>query len=187
MYLTTLSHISDQYQEVIQIPSSLSPSTSPSPASAASSFTPSSSQEISHPYAQSYTRGGSPTITHINFLRLQKFSEVIQHMLRHQTKPYLQTNPPQSGGAAAHQVPSSHPHSQSSVSLGTENVAVMTYVETMLSTGGLGLNPPSYVPLATGVGQVGALDAWYWQRSAELQAVERETSDIRRGLDAAGF
>jgi son of sevenless len=183
MYLTTLNHIADQYPEVVHV--ALSPSSSPI---SAVSPTPSSSSlhELSHPYAQSYTRTGRPAITHVNFVRLQKSSEVIQQMLRHQSKPYLQSNPPQSGGATAHQVPASHLHSQS-VSLGVENAATMGFIETMLSTGGLGLSPPPNVVQATGVGQVGAAENWYWQQSQDVQAVERETSDIRKGLEAAGF
>ncbi len=65
----------------------------------------------------------------------------------------------------------------------------MAYVESMLSTGGVGPNASPDLPKVTmsdGV-VVGVAEAWYWQRSSELQKTEADTSDIRKGLEAAGF
>lgn len=128
-------------------------------------------------------------MTHINFTRLFKCAEVIHQMLRHQVKGYRQTNP---SASAPHPVPD--PSQALGISLGAESAQVMTYVETMLSTGGVGANPPDTLPLASasservvGWGPVGVSEAWYWQRSSELQTIEAETSDIRKGLEAAGF
>lgn len=128
-------------------------------------------------------------MTHINFTRLFKCAEVIHQMLRHQVKGYRQTNP---SASAVHAIPD--PSQAQGINLGAENPQMMAYVETMLSTGGVGLNPPPDLPLASPVdrgslafGPVGVLEAWYWQRSNELQTIEAETSDIRKGLEAAGF
>lgn len=133
------------------------------------------------------------TITHINFTRLFKCAEVIHQMLRHQSKGYRQANP---SASAPH--PVSDPSQAPGINLGVENAAVLAHVETMLATGGVGTNPPAGLPLVPAGGgdsnekpsiqtPVGVVEAWYWQRSSELQKIEADTSDIRKGLEAAGF
>lgn len=111
-------------------------------------------------------------------------------MLRHQTKGYRQAN---ASASATHPVPD--PHNAATISLGVENANIMAYVEGMLATGGVGQHPPASLPLASengntngvGLGPVGVAETYYWQRSGELQTIEAETSDIRKGLEAAGF
>lgn len=104
-------------------------------------------------------------------------------MLRHQVKGYRQAN---ASASATHPVPDPS-QAGLGISLGVESASTMAFVEGLLATGGVGPNPPPGLPLAGGEGQVGAAESWYWQRSSELQAVEAETSDIRKGLEAAGF
>lgn len=129
------------------------------------------------------------TITHVNFTRLFKCADVIHQMLRHQSKGYRQAN---ASASAPH--PVLDPSQAPGINLGVENPAVLAYVETMIATGGVGTSPPPGLPLVNpgdvneaGQNTVGVVDSWYWQRSTELQKVEAETSDIRRGLEAAGF
>lgn len=110
-------------------------------------------------------------------------------MLRHQTKGYRQAN---ASASATHPVPD--PHNAATISLGVENASVMAFVEGMLATGGVGPTPPPGLQMAEagggnmiGLGPVGVAETYYWQRSSELQTIEAETSDIRKGLEAAGF
>jgi len=207
IYLTALTHHADQYDEVIHVPapqlsspsgnnlpsSPTSPHSTGSPPSASTSASfsfrsPSNSGEFHQGHR--HNRSGQATITHINFTRLFKCAEVIHQMLRHQTKGYRQAN---ASASATHPVPD--PYNAATMSLGVENGAVMAFVEGMLATGGVGPNPPAGLPLVDpanigggiGLGPVGVTEAYYWQKSSELQAIEAETSDIRKGLEAAGF
>jgi len=190
-YLTQLSHLADQHKALVLVPI---PATHP----AAAVGLPSSPGSL-HSFASGSSglaAAGIQTITQINFTRLYKCAEVIHQMLRHQVRGYRQANPSPS---APHAV--ADPSSAMGLSLGVENTNVMTFVDMMLNTGGVGLTPPPNFPLihsnsppADRAGplsrsgpSVSAVEAWYFQRSNELQKVEVETSDIRKGLEAAGF
>ncbi|KAG8900893.1 hypothetical protein FRB99_005682 [Tulasnella sp. 403] len=205
IYLTQLVHYADQYPDTLQVavpPSSMNtPQVPSSPKSGSSASTGKSTQAPSSHHSQQQL---VQTTTHINFTRLFKCAEVIHQMLRHQVRGYRQANP---SATAMHPVPD--PSSAQGIDLGVENAQVMAYVEIMLNTGGVGMAPPeglplmnpsAHVPPALGAegaggpsvqlvshGQVGVVEAWYWQRSSELHDIEVETSDIRRGLEAAGF
>lgn len=138
---------------------------------------------------------------HINFTRLQRSADAINQMLRHQMRPYLQVNASPSvvaSGGMVHAAPST----TLGMSLGVENLSLMQFVEGMLATGGVGQGVilPGVVMAAghptnsdkekfvtSSSGLVGVSEQWYWQRSEELQTVEVETADIRKGLEAAGF
>lgn len=193
LYLTSLTHHADQYDEYIHVlaPTSARSPSSPNSANSntpSTSYSPSFSPRSPHHHHHS-SRGQGQAITHVNFTRLFKCAEVIHQMLRHQTKGYRQAN---ASASATHPVPD--PHNAATISLGVENANVMSFVEGMLATGGVGPNPPSSLPLAepgvvnsVGLGPVGVAETYYWQRSSELQAIEAETSDIRKGLEAAGF
>jgi len=193
IYLTQLHHYADQYKELVLVPipashpAVSSPQGVPSSPTSLSSAHSAGSSPLTH---ISHHHPGIQTITHINFTRLFKCAEVIHQMLRHQMKGYRQANP---SAAATHAVPD--PSQALGISLGVENAQVMSYVETMLTTGGVGTSPPPDLPLVTTEGSatstgptpVGVAETWYWHRSSELQTTERETSDIRKGLEAAGF
>ncbi|KAG9011301.1 hypothetical protein FRB93_003103 [Tulasnella sp. JGI-2019a] len=200
LYLTALTHHADQYEEYINVVVPVQSSASPHSAkSSISSSSPPTSSSYSPRFPPSHQHHGSDhrqksaggkSVTHINCTRLFKCAEVVHQMLRHQTKGYRQAN---ASASAIHPVPD--PHNAATINLGVENANVMAFVEGMLATGGVGPNPPSNLALADsgggtyglGMGPVGVAEAYYWQRSSELQAIEAETSDIRKGLEAAGF
>ncbi|KIO22395.1 hypothetical protein M407DRAFT_28115 [Tulasnella calospora MUT 4182] len=193
LYLTQLTHCADHFKEFVlvqkPVPLSGDPGhTTPSSPGSMASLPSLSSSPMTNASGHRYRN--VDTITHVNFTRLFKCAEVIHQMLRHQSKGYRQANP---SASAPH--PVLDPSQAQGINLGVENVAVLSYVETMLATGGVGTSPPPGLPLEnpggdvneTSVGKVGVIDSWYWQRSNELQKVEADTSDIRRGLEAAGF
>ncbi|KAG8886578.1 hypothetical protein FRB98_001226 [Tulasnella sp. 332] len=204
LYLTGLTHQAEQYDEYINVIAPSPTNNTPSPYSAngsmpssstSSSFSAnlsSSHRNRSNEHHHRHSRGGEgggTAVTHINFIRLFKCADVVHQMLRHQSKGYRQAN---ASASATHPVPD--PQNAATISLGVENANTMAYVEGMLATGGIGPNPPSSLPLAEsggghgfGLGPVGVAESYYWQRSSELQAIEAETSDIRKGLEAAGF
>lgn len=196
MYLTQLTHYAVQYKELVLVHKPVPTSGDSaigmsSPLGSMASLPSLSSSPMTNTSAHRYRN--VETITHINFTRLFKCAEVIHQMLRHQSKGYRQANP---SASAPH--PVSDPSQAQGINLGVENAAVLAHVETMLATGGVGTNPPAGLPLVNVAGgdsderpsiptSVGVIDAWYWQRSSELQKIEAETSDIRKGLEAAGF
>ncbi|KAG9045100.1 hypothetical protein FS837_007032 [Tulasnella sp. UAMH 9824] len=191
LYLTQLNHYTYQFKEfvLVQKPLPLSGDATPGTASSPGSMASLPSLGSSPTSASGHRYRNVETITHVNFTRLFKCAEVIHQMLRHQSKGYRQAN---ASASAPH--PVSDPSQAQGINLGVENPAVLAYVETMIATGGVGTSPTPGLPLVNpgdvneaGQNTVGVVESWYWQRSTELQKVEAETSDIRRGLEAAGF
>lgn len=183
-YLPQLVHHAD-HPETLQVV--VPPNSLPSADHTLAFADTTSSTSCSRPSQAPLKHEVATTKTHINFTRLIKLAEVTQQILRHQSEVYRQGGP----SVPFLRVPGNSGPLRG-ISLGPTNIQTMTYLDTMLMTGGVGSSPPPEILAAqasdgnTG-GLVGVPETWCWQRSSEIQTIESKTSDIRLGLEAAGF